>query len=384
MDARACKSADRAPVGFALDGRSYRVKLTCQKSDGEIGMELAQAVLLLWQRKTWVAVGVVVALGAGILSVQVLKKEVYATAATQMMVDSSRSPLANAGASLDPFTARANVFANLMTSWPALTAIGRAAGIPANQISATGPTTSGQAVVAAPVSAPTSRQAPARFKLFVDQDPTLPTIDIYAQAPTTRQATALADGAVTGFASYLSALENQGSISADQRVQIRQLGAAVGGIVDPGANKKIAAVIVLMVLLVWCAAILLIERRRGLRPESTRREPARAKTVRGSVADAVVPFLGGEALYALRIRDRPTQEQEPQEKSERRPRRRRTRATSNGSRNRNNNAVRNTNGTGNGNGNGNRNGATGGPAPRAEPAEPVATVAEPSRSPDED
>ena len=103
-------------------------------------MELAQAMQLLWRRKIWLAVGVVVALAVGAGSIQLLKNaQEYATAMTQMIVDSPRSPLGNTGASLDPFTARASVFADLMASHPALVAIGEAAGIPPDQIVASAP-----------------------------------------------------------------------------------------------------------------------------------------------------------------------------------------------------------------------------------------------------
>ena len=227
------------------------------------------------------------AVAAGLATVKLLKKEVYATAATQMIVDSPRSPLGNTSASLDPFMARASVFADLMTSPPALAAIGQAAGIPGNEIVATGPSSAGQTPTASAPATPTP--VGTTFKLFLDQDPTLPTVNIYAQAPTTSQAIALANGAVTGFNHYLSRLENQTSVSTNQRVEIRQLGEAVGGMVDPGANKKVAAVAFLLVLLIWCGVILLIERLRG----------APSEPVRVPATPPDVSFLDEDSLYGL-------------------------------------------------------------------------------------
>lgn len=229
-------------------------------------MELAQALQLLWRRKFFVALGVVIALGIGVASTKLLKKQVYATASTEMIVESPQVPLGNWTASLDPYVARASVFADLMTSPAALAAIGEASGIPANAIAATGPSTNGLAPVAQ--SPPTPARATTQFKLFFDQDPSLPTVEIYAQAPTTRQATALANGAVTGFGSYLRGLEAQSSITGNQRVVVRQLGGAAGGVVDPGVGKKTAAVIFVVVMLAWCAMILLVERRRQTRADS--------------------------------------------------------------------------------------------------------------------
>jgi hypothetical protein len=257
-------------------------------------MELAQALHLLWRRKIWVALAVVVAIAAGLATVKLLKKQVYAVAATQMIVDSPRSPLGNTSASLDPFVARASVFADLMTNPPALAAIGEAAGIPGNEIVATGPSSAGQTPTSSAPAASTPVES--SFKLFLDQDPTLPTVNIYAQAPTTSQAIALANGAITGFNRYLQSLEGQTSISANQRVEIRQLGKAVGGMVDPGANKKLAAVAFFLVLLLCCVVILLIERLRGGRPD----------LVRVPATPPDVSFLDEENHYGLPSEERPS------------------------------------------------------------------------------
>ena len=70
--------------------------------------------------KLLVAIGVLVAALAGTASVQVPESTVYAAATTQMVVDSPRSALGNIDSSLDPFTARAGVFAQLMTTPQAL------------------------------------------------------------------------------------------------------------------------------------------------------------------------------------------------------------------------------------------------------------------------
>jgi hypothetical protein len=250
-------------------------------------MELAQALQLLWGRKIWLALGLVVALVVGVATLSALKTEQYATAATQMIVDSPKSPLGNTSASLNPFTARASVFADLMASHPALVAIGQAAHIPADQIVATGPANPAGATTVSPVP-PGPAQPVTKYKLFLDQDPTLPTVNIYAVAPTTAQAIALANGAVTGFSAYLTSVEDQNTINADQRVEIRQLGQAVGGMVDPHASKKIAAVVVLLVLLMWCGGILLIERKRA----------ARVPRERKAAVAGTVPGLENDALYS--------------------------------------------------------------------------------------
>jgi hypothetical protein len=216
-------------------------------------MELAQALIQLWERKIWLLLGVIVAGVAGFGIHQVARSSVYAAATTQMVVDSPRSALGDIQSSLEPFTARAGVFALLMTSPQALDAIGHAAGIPGSAIAAEGPPTATMPQVG---SSPTQLDTP--YKLQLNQDPTLPTVDIYAQAPTAGQAIKLANGAVTGFATYLKTLQVQGSVPNGQRVEIRQLGSAIGGVVDSSASTKVAGRVTIVVLLLWCGGILFV------------------------------------------------------------------------------------------------------------------------------
>lgn len=233
-------------------------------------MELARALIQLWERRIWLAVGLCVATLAALASHQLLKSTVYAAASTQMVVDSPHSALGDLSPSLDPLTVRAGIFAQLMTSPQALSAIGAASGVPGTRIAAQGPpSTSGSGVPQA-ATLPTDPAARStRFKLLLTQDPSLPTIDIYTEAPTTRQAISLANGAVTGFASYLRELETQSAVPPARRVDIRQLGSATGGVVDPSASTKLAGLIAVVVFVLWCAMILFIARvRAGLRASS--------------------------------------------------------------------------------------------------------------------
>src|ERR1700756_3289631 len=89
--------------------------------------------------RRWVAVGAAVAAVAAVYSVSTSHSTVYASASTQMLVDSPDSALANAGVDMTGYVARANVYARLMTSAAALQYIGKAAGIPGNLIDANGP-----------------------------------------------------------------------------------------------------------------------------------------------------------------------------------------------------------------------------------------------------
>src|SRR5215471_3935662 len=102
-------------------------------------MTLARTLMKLWKLRFWLIPGVVLAIVAAGASVATSSSTVYATASTQMLVDSPASTLANAQSDMTGYIARAGVFARLMTSDEALSYIGQASGIPGNLIDANGP-----------------------------------------------------------------------------------------------------------------------------------------------------------------------------------------------------------------------------------------------------
>jgi hypothetical protein len=226
-------------------------------------MELALTLNRLWQRRIWVMLGIVIAVAVAVYASSALKKATYAAASTQMVVDAPQSALGNLKTSLVPYTARAIVYARLMTSPEALTYIGKAAGIPGNEIYAVGP---------AEIGAPTAVHTPSvqvdgrlaapkhKYILRFDQNPDLPTVDIYSEAPTTAQSLALANGAVTGFANYLHQLDASTSVPVAQQVRLRELGGANGGVVAKDSGKKLAVLLGFVVFLIWCLLILYVSR----------------------------------------------------------------------------------------------------------------------------
>lgn len=222
-------------------------------------MTLAKILLKLWKLRLWVGLGVVLGAVAAVGSLKTSHSTVYASASTQMLVDSPDSALANASVDLSGYVARATVFARLMTSPEALQYIGKAAGINGNLIDATGPVEINGSPTAthAPVDVVGGKDlaAAAIYKLSLVQNSSLPTVDVYADAPTTTQAIALANGAVTGFANFVNQL-NANNVPQGERILVRQLGQATGGMVDPSASKKIAVLAFIGVFAVWCCLVL--------------------------------------------------------------------------------------------------------------------------------
>jgi hypothetical protein len=224
---------------------------------------LAPIILKLWKLRLWVGVGIVLGVAAAVASVTMSHSAVYANASTQMLVDSRASALANAGADMTAYTARANVFARLMTTAEALRYIGHAARIPGNLIDASGPVeVNGSATAThAPVVIRSGKDlpAPATYKLSFVMNPSLPTVTVYAEAPTTDRAVALANGAVSGFASFINKLDGK-NVPPRERIQVRQLGGATGGIVAPSASKTTAVLIFFGVFALWCGLVLFADR----------------------------------------------------------------------------------------------------------------------------
>jgi hypothetical protein len=226
-------------------------------------MTLARTLLKLWNRRLWVGLGVVVAGVAAVGMFATSHSTVYSIASTEMLVDSPDSALANANVLLEGYTARAGVFARLMTSDEALQYIGKAAGVNGNLIEATGPFEINGSPTAThtPAAIENGQALPASktYKLTFVQNPSLPIVEVFASAPTTAQAIALANGAVTGFASFVNQL-NAANVSAGNRIEIRQLGQATGGAVDASASKSTAVLAFVAVFLLWCWLVLFVSR----------------------------------------------------------------------------------------------------------------------------
>ena len=200
---------------------------------------------------------------------------------------------------------RAVVYARLMTSPEALDYIGKAAGVDGSLIAADGPAEIGvPQATHSPSAVVNGKQVTpqAQYSLRFDQNPVLPTVDVYAQAPTTKQAIALANGAVAGFARYLGVIESQGNVPGGSRVEVRQLGGATGGVVDPGTSKKVALLVFIIVMALWCCLLLyvsrVIEEMRATKRRAAMTTPSPASDVEG-VYDAATTSAVDPGMSAL-------------------------------------------------------------------------------------
>jgi uncharacterized protein involved in exopolysaccharide biosynthesis len=232
-------------------------------------MELARTLRILWQRRRLVALGVLVALVAALLSIYRIglappslesRTNVFATASTQLLVDTPGSAFADLASDLDPLETRASVFARFLTTPTAVSLIAREAKLPFTGIEAQGPYD---------LNVPTFNQGPAAeqrssqiigegalYRLRFENNPALPIVSVFSQAPDRGEAERLADAVPTALTAYIDRLQNEQGTPSSRRVEIRRLGRATGGVVNAGANAQIATLVFIAVLTGWCMLLI--------------------------------------------------------------------------------------------------------------------------------
>jgi hypothetical protein len=234
-------------------------------------MEFALILRELSRRRLLLGVGVLIAAAAAIFSVYRLegtqlkaRSLQYSSASTEVLVDTPSSVLGNVSQSFEQLSARATVYANFMVSPAVLKVIGEQAGISGEQIYAAGPIPPNEPrIVLEPTALKRNVQITGEtkpYRLAFESQPSLPTIIINSQAPTTKQAVALANAAATGLQKYVTNLESTERIRPHSRVRIRQLGSAHGAVVNGGVSKALATIVFVVVFLLWCVLVLVATR----------------------------------------------------------------------------------------------------------------------------
>jgi hypothetical protein len=215
-------------------------------------VDLTQVVRELWRLRLAVVGVIALAVFAALLvayKVSLMppsletKSYEFGSAATEMLVDTERSPLADVRPEFDPLATRASVYARLMTTARVKEYIAREVGVPSAQIVAEGPP-SGDVTRAEREPLPSERSNQLRgeeqqFRLSMRSEPELPVVTIASQGPTAKAAVELANGAVSGFKKYLADIQDGSAIVERARVEVKQLGEAKGGTVNAGVNRTL-------------------------------------------------------------------------------------------------------------------------------------------------
>lgn len=260
-------------------------------------MEPARTLKTLWHRRRLVAVGVAVAMLAALLSIYRVglfppslegRTNVFASASSQILVDTPDSAFADLSYDLEALDARASVFARFLASPAAVALIAREAKLPFAAIEAQGPFD---------INLPEVQQAPtaerrssqiigegAVYRLRFENNPSLPIVSVFAQAPSREEAVRLAAAAPAALRDYIDRIQVEQQTPASRRVEIRQLGSATGAIVNEGANLQIATLVFIIVLGGWCMLLIPAQTiARGWRdPHGERRGPNGDSAVAGN------------------------------------------------------------------------------------------------------
>jgi hypothetical protein len=232
-------------------------------------MEVARAIKALRRRKRLLAIGVLLAAIAATLSVATVsfyppgltsRTNVFSAASTQMVVDTPGSAFADLAEEVEPLNTRAMVFSRFLASPIAIHLIAREAGLPANAIEGQGPYEQNLPLFEQePTAEKRSTQIigeGAVYRLRFENNPNLPIITVYADAPTTEDAVKLADAVPAALSAYITRIQEGQHTPAARRVEIRKLGDATGSTVNAGANVQIAALVFFVVLLLWCLMLI--------------------------------------------------------------------------------------------------------------------------------
>lgn len=232
-------------------------------------MELAQIVKILWDRKVWIAVAFVFACLAAVWTGYRIgpdgihaRSHSYGAAQTQFLVDSPRSSLVDITSDTDSLSRQAQLYTQFMRSNEVTDNIAEIAGVNPDQIVAQGPymTAGGTQNIPRPavVRSNEVRAEPILYRLVFDAQIGLPIVSVYAQAPTADEAIDLANASVEGIQQAVAKLETNEFIPTSDRTEIRELGPAVGGTVNPGVDPIIAGLAFIAVLILACALIVLV------------------------------------------------------------------------------------------------------------------------------
>ncbi len=190
----------------------------------------------LWRRKFLVVLAVLVSAAVAVLFIKSQHPKVEAEGSIQVLVDSAKSPIADAHRDLSGLTARAGVFARLMTGGKVIQRVSDETDIPFRQIDVAGPSP-------LPGEAPGITEAPAYinpYRIEISQQPELPILTVVTHAPTAAEARALATAAPRAMSREVAAIQIQQETNPSKRVEFRTLGPAQAALVDDSLGKKVA------------------------------------------------------------------------------------------------------------------------------------------------
>jgi hypothetical protein len=239
-------------------------------------MRLGIRLRKLWRLRVGVGVSLLVALVAGAWSAEKIslfpphltpRKLEMGSATTHIVVDRPRSMLIDLKSDTYDFeqlSNRAILLGNVIANGAVHDMVAKSVNVPPDQLLISAPRTSKQpqAVADPKTQKHTSDilKSNDEYRLTIVANPTVPVLDIYAQAPDANAAARLANAAYDGLQSYLHTVARQESTPADSQIRLIQLGRAQGSVVNPSAHWQVAVLAFLVTFGFSCATVIYVDR----------------------------------------------------------------------------------------------------------------------------
>jgi hypothetical protein len=233
-------------------------------------VEIAYSLKELWRRRIWVGLVIVLAVAGALattydvsLSPPGLTKPKTiesASASAELLIDSPRSAVGNLRTPLAPLSERTSIVALLLESVPVRAAIAESAGISPRELAINsdvgGTADPGQTRRSSQLVAESS---PYRVQARGAAEG-VPILIVDTVAPTLEEALALANGSAEAIETYIGEIQSKESTPGHARVQIRRVGEARGGVVNPGASSRATFLAFFGILVIGLVMVLFISR----------------------------------------------------------------------------------------------------------------------------
>ena len=237
-----------------------------------VGMRLRK----LWSLRLGVALSLALAVLVSVWSVEKISLSPFeltprslemASASTHVLVDTPTSTLLDLrqnSYSLEALTSRAVVLGNVIGNGEVREAIAARAGVPVERLQITAPLTREQPAARVEDGKQKSTSdifnSTDEYRLSIQANPTVPLLDIYAQAPTAQMAETLANTAVDELRGYLDDLAATEKTPENAEIQLTQLGRAQGDVINRGIRWQVALLAFALTFALSCATVLFLNR----------------------------------------------------------------------------------------------------------------------------
>ena len=190
----------------------------------------------------------------------------FATAKNQVLVDTDPSMLVDPDSNWLGSTKLALTYTLYLKTNAAREAVGEAVGVHADQVASSGPfsTLLDRTNLASSLPQPPSPEK-RLYRLVIDVSPYKPLVTLYGQAPTTREAEAIADAARDLLIHSVGTQQTTFKVPDDAKVVLRPLGPTEGGLVNPGALLQLMGFVFALVMAIGLFGFGWLGRRRRRR-----------------------------------------------------------------------------------------------------------------------